>query len=142
MKDFVFPCRVYWEDTDAGGVVYYANYLKFMERARTEWLRAMHIEQGPLKEQHGVLLVVAKVEADFKRPAGYGDLLQVTCRIAELGKASLRFEQQIFRNTVDGELLLAGSTRIGCIAADNFKPRALPEIINAALNKWGYVSNE
>ena len=137
--EFVWPSRVYWEDTDAGGVVYYANYLKFMERARTEWLRALGIEQIPLKEQHGILLVIAQVEANYRRPARYGDVLQVTCRIVECGKASLTFEQNIYRaahdskNSADeltrGELLLDGKTRVACVDASNFKPRALPEII-------------
>jgi acyl-CoA thioester hydrolase len=137
--EFVWPSRVYWEDTDAGGVVYYANYLKFMERARTEWLRALGIEQIPLKEQHGILLVIAQVEANYRRPARYGDVLQVTCRIVECGKVSLTFEQNIYRaahdsnNSADeltrGELLLDGKTRVACVDVSNFKPRALPQII-------------
>ncbi len=128
-KEFMFPCRVYWEDTDAGGVVYYANYMKFMERARTEWLRSMGIEQTPLKEQYGILMVVAKVEANYKRPARYGDLLHVSCRVIEQGKASLNFEQNIYRDRADGELLLAGNTRIACVDANTFKPCALPKMI-------------
>ena len=74
-----WPVRIYWEDTDAGGIVYYANYLKFMERARTEWLRAAGIEQLPLKEQHGLMFVVVDLEAHYRKPARYGDELQVTC---------------------------------------------------------------
>ena len=139
-REFVFPCRVYWEDTDAGGVVYYANYLKFMERARTEWLRAMGIEQTPLREQYGVLLVVAKVEASYRRPARYGDLLQVSCRIIEQGKASLSFAQNIYRgeshSAANSELLLEGITRVGCIDADSFRPRSLPPVIVQALNDF------
>ena len=75
---FVWPVRVYWEDTDAGGIVYYANYLKFMERARTEWLRAIGVDQVRLKEEHGLMFVVVDVEAHYRKPARYGDLLQVT----------------------------------------------------------------
>lgn len=142
--EFVWPARVYWEDTDAGGVVYYANYLKFMERARTEWLRAVGIEQIPLKEQHGILLVIAQVEANYRRPARYGDVLQVTCRVIDCGKASLTFAQNIYRAVDDdknmtnrnitdelqrGELLLDGRTRVACVDAISFKPRALPETI-------------
>ncbi len=146
--EFVWPVRVYWEDTDAGGVVYYANYLKFMERARTEWLRALGIEQMPLKEQHGVLMVVAQVEASYRRPARYADALQVHCRIVEVGKASLSFEQKVYRvppviagvagglepivqphQKPDGELLLDGKVRVACIDAGSFKPRALPQVI-------------
>jgi acyl-CoA thioester hydrolase len=126
---FSWPVRVYWEDTDAGGVVYYANYLKFMERARTEWLRALGIEQGPLQAQYGVLLVIAQIEANYRRPARYGDLLQVTCRITEMGKASICFAQQVYRDQLAGELLLDGKARVGCIDALSFKPKPLPEII-------------
>ncbi|MGE0188924.1 MAG: tol-pal system-associated acyl-CoA thioesterase [Steroidobacteraceae bacterium] len=132
---FVWPVRVYWEDTDAGGVVYYANYLKFMERARTEWLRAMGVEQGPLQEQHGVLLVIAQIEAKYRRPARYADLLQVTCCISELGKASICFEQRVYRDQVGGELLLDGKARVGCIDAMSFKPKALPKIIVGSLTE-------
>ena len=132
--EFVWPCRVYWEDTDAGGVVYYANYMKFMERARSEWLRSLGIEQTPLKEQHGAILVIAHVEATYRRPAKYGDMLQVTCRMLECGKASLTFDQQVYRaasaaDISNGELLLKGRARVGCVDAHTFKPRALPEMI-------------
>ncbi len=130
---FIWPVRVYWEDTDAGGVVYYANYLRFMERARTEWLRSLGIEQVPLKEQHGVIMVVAQVMANYRRPARYGDVLQVRCRVTEIGKASLSFEQHIHRETVAGELLLDGKIRVACIDAVSFKPRALPKAIVESL---------
>lgn len=126
-SEFVWPVRVYWEDTDAGGVVYYANYMRFLERARTEWLRALGIEQIPLKEQHGLIMVVAQVEANYRRPARYGEILQVRSRITELGKVSLSFEQHVHRDTVDGELLLDGKVRVACIDAGSFKPRAFPK---------------
>lgn len=136
--EFTWPVRVYWEDTDAGGVVYYANYLKFLERARTEWLRALGIEQLPLMEQHGVLMVVARVEANYRRPARYGDQLQIHCRITEIGKVSLSFEQRIHRHSVDGEslygeLLLDGMIKVACIDAASFKPKALPQLIVGSL---------
>ncbi len=130
---FVWPVRVYWEDTDAGGVVYYANYLRFLERARTEWLRALGIEQMPLKEQYGVLLVVSRVEADYRRPARYGDALQVQCRLVELGKASMTFEQFIWRDQVGGELLLSAKVRGACIGANTFRPTAMPDILVRSL---------
>jgi acyl-CoA thioester hydrolase len=130
---FTWPVRVYWEDTDAGGVVYYANYLKFMERARTEWLRALGIEQGPLQAQLGVLLVVTGVEVSYRRPAKYGDLLQVTCKIIERGKASVGFEQQIYRGQVGSELIVQAKTKVACIDAQQFKPRPLPKIILGSL---------
>jgi acyl-CoA thioester hydrolase len=129
----MFPCRVYWEDTDGGGVVYYANYLKFMERARTEWLRALGIEQTAIREQYGVLLVVARVEANFKRSARLDDLLQVSCKVTEPGKASVSFEQNIYRNH---ELLMDGITRVGCIDASTFKPRAMPDVMVQALENF------
>jgi acyl-CoA thioester hydrolase len=128
---FVWPCRVYWEDTDAGGIVYYANYLKFMERARTEWLRSLGIEQELLKEQHGLMFVVVDVEAHFRRPARYGELLQVTVQLAEPGRASLTFEQQIYRGEgrSESELLLDSKVRVACLDAVKLKPRALPDVV-------------
>jgi acyl-CoA thioester hydrolase len=138
-SSFIWPVRVYWEDTDAGGVVYYANYLKFLERARTEWLRALGVEQMPLKEQYGVLMVVARVEASYRRPARYGDELQVCCRVVELGKASMSFEQRISRagnaNDGEGELLLDAQVKVACIDATSFKPRALPDVLIGSLKK-------
>jgi len=133
--DFVFPCRVYWEDTDGGGVVYYANYLKFMERARTEWLRKLGFEQTALREQYGILLVVPRVEADFKRPARLDDVLQVGCKMLQRGKASLSFAQDIYRDGERNELLLEGVTRVCCIDAATFKPKPMPDAIVAALDK-------
>jgi acyl-CoA thioester hydrolase len=123
-KVFSWPVRIYWEDTDAGGIVYYANYLKFMERARTEWLRAAGIEQLPLKEQHGLMFVVVDLEAHYRRPARYGDELTVTCAIAERTRASLTFEQQVCRGE---ELLIEGKVRVACLDANNLKPKALPK---------------
>ena len=123
---FSWPVRIYWEDTDAGGIVYYANYLKFMERARTEWLRAAGIEQLPLKEQHGLMFVVVDIEAHYRKPARYGDELQVTCAIADRSRASLTFQQRIFRGGPDGELLVEGKVRVACLDALNLKPKALP----------------
>jgi acyl-CoA thioester hydrolase len=135
---------VYWEDTDGGGVVYYANYLKFMERARTEWLRALGIEQTSLREQYGILLVVAQVEVNFKRSARLDDLLQVSCKVIEQGKASISFEQTIRRNpanqnTGSDELLLDSVTRVGCIDASTFKPRAMPDVVVQAITKYQQV---
>jgi acyl-CoA thioester hydrolase len=120
--------RIYWEDTDAGGIVYYANYLKFMERARTEWLRAAGIEQLPLKEQHGLMFVVVDLQAQYRRPARYGDELMVTCAIAERTRASLTFEQQIYRGD---DLLIEGKVRVACLDANSLRPKALPKEIHA-----------
>lgn len=136
-EPFVWSVRVYWEDTDAGGIVYYANYLKFLERARTEWLRSLGIEQAPLKEQHGLIFVVVDVEAHFRRPARYGECLQVTVQLAEAGRASLVFEQKIYRGAdrVEAELVLDAKVRIACLDAVKLRPRGLPEVIVQEIGK-------
>jgi acyl-CoA thioester hydrolase len=128
---FAWPSRIYWEDTDAGGIVYYANYLKFMERARTEWLRANGVEQILLKEEHGLIFVVVHLEARYVKPARYGDLLQVTCAVDETSRASLTFQQEIYRERLGGELLLEGRVRVACLDAVKYKPRALPPEVAA-----------
>jgi len=133
---FAVPVRIYWEDTDAGGIVYYANYFKFMERARTEWLRALGVEQEQLRVEHGRLFVVVDAEAHFRRPARYGELLHVTCEIAETGRASLTFKQEIFRQGVGGELLLDGRVRVACLDAQNFRPRPLPDRLLEEKGEW------
>jgi acyl-CoA thioester hydrolase len=130
---FSFPIRVYWEDTDAGGIVYYANYLKFMERARSEWLRAIGIEQGPLKDEHNAMFVVVSVEAHFKRPARYGELLEVGCVIDQTTRASLTFRQQILR---DGELLIDGKVRVACLDATTFRPQPVPDTVIEKMHAW------
>jgi acyl-CoA thioester hydrolase len=126
---FSWPVRVYWEDTDAGGIVYYANYLKFMERARSEWLRALGIEQGPLQRDHGLMFVVVDAASHFQRPARYGDLLHVSCEIEKWTKVSLTFRQEITRTSeaTDRELLVTGTVRVACLDATKFRPRALPD---------------
>ena len=123
---FTLPVRIYWEDTDAGGIVYYANYFKFMERARTEWLRSLGVEQEQLRAEHQRLFVVVDVEAHFRRPARYGELLDVTCEVAETARASLTFKQEIFRRGSGGELLLEGRVRVACLDAQSYRPRPLP----------------
>jgi acyl-CoA thioester hydrolase len=126
MKTFIWPVRVYWEDTDAGGIVYYANYMKFMERARTEWLRDLGFEQAALREEHGLIFVVVDLQAHYRKPAQYGDLLQVSCRVEEVTRASLTFVQQIHRDSVAGDLLLEGKVRVACLDALKYRPRPLP----------------
>jgi acyl-CoA thioester hydrolase len=130
---FCWPLRIYWEDTDAGGIVYYANYLKFLERARTEWLRSLDVEQMPLKEEHGLIFVVVDIEAHYRKPARYGDQLQVTCAVAERSRASLTFSQHIYRDTLAGELLVEGTVRIACLDANSYKPRPLPQLLLQSL---------
>lgn len=131
--EFVFPVRVYWEDTDAGGIVYYANYLKFMERARTEWLRELGVEQEPLRVEQGLMFVVVSAAADFKKPARYGDTLHVSCVLKERSRASLTFRQRIAR-AGSNELLVEGEVRVACLDAVKFKPRGLPDVL---LQKMG-----
>ncbi len=94
---WTWPVRVYWEDTDAGGVVYYANYLKFMERARTEWLRVLGVSQSSLERERGVLFMVLRVEVDYRAPARLDDELIISCRAAPDGRTSAIFEQAIHR---------------------------------------------
>ncbi|HEY8537698.1 MAG TPA: tol-pal system-associated acyl-CoA thioesterase [Steroidobacteraceae bacterium] len=128
MSSFVHPVRVYHEDTDSGGIVYYANYLKFMERARTEWLRSLGIEQEVLKAEQGLMFVVVHADVSFRKPARYGDSLQVTCTVEERSRASMTFRQHVLRNGT-GELLVEGLVRIACLDAAKLKPRGLPELL-------------
>ncbi len=134
MAPFVWPVRVYWEDTDAGGIVYYANYLKFMERARTEWLRAIGVDQVQLKDAHGLMFVVVDVEAHYRKPARYGDQLQVTCKVSETTRASITLYQEVYRETVDGERLLDGRVRAACLDAQSYRPRPLPQLLWKQIN--------
>lgn len=115
--------RVYWEDTDAGGVVYYANYLKFFERARTEWLRALGQQQSTLQAESDCIFVVAEVHLRYLAAARLDDLITVTVKVVEQGKASLQLEQQAWR---DQTLLAEGRVRVGCVSASTLKPRRIP----------------
>ena len=128
MSTFTFPVRVYWEDTDAGGVVFYANYLKFFERARTEWLRAAGVEQQRLRDDTGAMFVVAEVQTRYLAPARLDDLLHVTVRVEEQGAASMVIVQEAFR----GDMLLAkGRIRIGCVHAESLRPCRIPaKVVN------------
>ncbi len=128
---FTHPCRVYYEDTDAGGVVYYVNYLKFMERARTEWLRSLGMHQSQLAEEN-LLFVVHSVEARYLASARLDDDLRVTVEVVDARRASLRFRQQILR-VRDDQLLCEGQTLVACVHADSFKPRAVPDVLRDAL---------
>lgn len=124
---FSLPVRVYYEDTDAGGVVYYVNYLKFMERARTERLRALGFNQQELA-QLNTLFVVHSAQARYHAPARLDDELQVTANVSQLKRARLEFTQQVSRVS-DGQLLCEGQFIIACIAADSFKPKAMPSAL-------------
>lgn len=122
--------RVYWEDTDAGGVVYYANYLKFFERARTEWLRALGVQQSGLQLQADCIFVVAEVHLRYLVAARLDDCITVTVEVTEQGKASLQLAQQAWR----GDTLLAeGRVRVGCVRASTLKPCRIPDQISRLL---------
>jgi acyl-CoA thioester hydrolase len=124
---FSIPVRVYWEDTDAGGIVYYANYFRFMERARTDWLRSFGIEQEALRSDGGVMFVVIDAQARFRVPARYGDLLRVTCEVELARGASITFLQNVVREAQPQVILVAGKVRIACLDSSSFKPRPVPE---------------
>jgi acyl-CoA thioester hydrolase len=124
--EFIWPIRVYYEDTDSGGVVYYANYLKFMERARTEWLRSLGFEQDQLAEQNGIVFAVRKVEMDFISPARFNDALEVKVGIVERKRASMTFRQEI-TNTSSGRILCSGKVQVASVDAATFRPRPIPE---------------
>jgi acyl-CoA thioester hydrolase len=125
MSEFVWPVRVYYEDTDAGGVVYYANYLKFLERARTEWLRRLGFEQDRLLEEYGIIFIVRQVELGYHRPAHFNDLLEVSAKIAQRGKVSLTFQQEV-RRQQDHTLLCSGQVKLACVALDGMRPAPIP----------------
>lgn len=129
MKKFIWPVRVYYEDTDAGGVVYYANYLKFFERARTEMLRAMGYEQDQLMAE-GIIFVVRSIQVDYLIPARFNEQLQVSADLSLIKKASFDFEQQITRGD---EVLCRGMVRIACLDVQTMRPKAIPENIQEQL---------
>lgn len=123
---FEWPVRVYYEDTDAQGVVYYANYFKFMERARTEWIRALGVEQDRLLAEERRLFVVVDTSAEFRAPARFNDELIVTVTLRERARASFLLGQAIFKKSAPDEPLLCGSVRAACLDADTRKPAKLP----------------
>lgn len=120
---FSWPIRVYWEDTDAGGIVFYANYLKFFERARTEWLRSLSIEQRHLKETTGGMFVVAETSVHYLRPARLDDELIVTARMQQCGRASMTIHQQIL---LKNALICEGKIRIGWVDVASLQPHRIP----------------
>jgi acyl-CoA thioester hydrolase len=121
---FTWPVRIYWEDTDAGGVVYHANYLRFMERARTEWLRAQGIDQQAFRDSTGLAFVVRDMQLEFLKPARLDDELQVTVAVKERRAASMLFTQEIGR--VDGMLLIRAQLRVACVDVLAMRPVQIP----------------
>lgn len=126
MSEFSWPIRVYYEDTDAGGIVFYANYLKYMERARTEWLRSMGYVQNILMEELGIVFAVRRTEVDYLMPARLDDALTVQSRITHIGGASFSFEQEILRDA-DQQILCRGSIKVVCVSSNEMKPTAIPK---------------
>jgi acyl-CoA thioester hydrolase len=127
-----WPVRVYYEDTDHGGGVYYANYLKFFERGRTELLRAVGFEQDELVRDAGVLFVVRRVAVDYLRPAVFNDALRVVTEVTDLGRSRLDFDQAVYREG-EAEPLCRGQVRIACVGSGDFRPARIPEGVRAAL---------
>ncbi|HEV3426710.1 MAG TPA: tol-pal system-associated acyl-CoA thioesterase [Paraburkholderia sp.] len=131
-EGFTWPVRVYYEDTDAGGIVFYANYLKFFERARTEWLRACGVDQRRLAEESGTLFVVRSTALDYRSPARLDDVVTVVSRLDKLGRASVDFMQEAWR----GETLLAtGKIRVACVDGAAMRPAAIPGPVFDALER-------
>ncbi len=126
MGAFTFPVRVYWEDTDAGGVVYHASYMRFMERARSEWLRSIGIDQNVMIRDERLQFAVVEAQIRYLRPARFDDQLQVSVLVTELGGASVTMRQEIRRGSPDGELLLSATVRAACLDSDSLKPVPLP----------------
>lgn len=124
-----FPVRVYYEDTDAGGIVYHANYLKFTERARSEWVRDLGVDQRRLKAEQGIIIVVRRIEADYLRPALYDDLLAVTSVVKALGGSRIEMEQQVLRGQ---EVLFRAQVTLVCVGP-NGRALRLPEDLRAVM---------
>ena len=135
MTTFHHPLRIYYEDTDAGGVVYYANYLRFFERCRTEWLRSLGHEQIDLLTTHDIAFVVKSVSIDYKRPARLDDALEVGLRLTHRGRAQLQFEQWVDRLNRDGtrETLVTGSVKLACVNLKTLRPVSIPDWLNSRL---------
>jgi len=130
-SSFTWPLRVYFEDTDAGGIVYYANFLRFFERCRTEWLRALGVEQVQLAQRSQLQFVVVQAAVDYRRPARLDDQLVITARIGERGRAYLVFEQEARRGS---ELLARARVKVACVDTRRLLPARLPVELEAALD--------
>lgn len=126
MREFEWPIRVYYEDTDSGGVVYHSNYLNFMERARTEWLRELGFEQDNIRAEYQLLFAVHSMQLIYKRPARFNDALLIRSRLQKASGASMQFKQNIYRGE---ELLCEASVRIACLDAESFRPKSIPNSI-------------
>ena len=132
MRVFSWAARVYWEDTDGGGIVYYANYLRFLERARTEWLRSLGHSQQELAQTPGILFAVAGLSVEYRRPARLDDELTITCEPRAERAAAMRFLQHIYR-APDSDLVVEAEVRVVCVDARTLRPKRLPDFLTDAL---------
>ena len=123
---FKWSVRIYFEDTDSGGVVYHSNYLKFMERARTEWLRSLNLNQADLKKKDKIMFVVAKVKIDYKKAAQFNDALDIETSVDNIGASKVDLTQNIMKNS---ELYTSAKVSIACIHSETFKPQRIPKLI-------------
>jgi acyl-CoA thioester hydrolase len=133
-QPFSWPIRVYYEDTDAGGVVFYANYLGFMERARTEWLRALGFEQPEMAAADNVLFVVRAVNIEYLKPSRFNDSLQVTVEVVNVGGSRIRFLQRVLRGN---EEIARAEVEVVCVSADTFRPARMPDGLRTTIETIG-----
>ena len=137
-SELFWPVRVYYEDTDSGGVVYYANYLKFMERARTEFLRSFGFEQDQLIKEQGIIFVVHSLSVQYKKPAVFNDQLVIKTKISQCARASFDFSHSVIRD-LDNTVLCLAEVKVACLKAGDFTPTAIPETMLSKI-KQGVVS--
>lgn len=143
MTPFTWPARVYWEDTDGGGIVYYANYLRFLERARTEWLRSFGFSQQAMSIDPGIVFTVVNISVDYLKPARLDDELLITCEPRQIRAASLKFSQRVYRTTTgsapgsgkqpEGDVLVEADVRVACLDARTMRPTRMPDSLLNAL---------
>lgn len=136
MNEFTLPVRVYLEDTDAQGVVYNASYFRFLERARTEWLRAKGVEHNRLRDEQGIVLVLVGTQVKFRQPAALDDQLYVSAELSDVTGARFVFTQAIRRDDPDGRLVCDGVAEVACMDAAQRKPRRVPEALLNELSVW------
>ena len=130
---FRWPLRVYYEDTDAAGIVYYANYLKFMERARTEWLRSRGFDHTALEQQHGIVFIVARLNMRYHQPARLDQQLCVDVVVSKVGRASFDIQQSVYRH--ENTVLCSATVRLACVSTDRLRPTPIPHFLLAELKR-------
>ncbi len=134
---FTWPVRVYYDDTDLGGIVYHGNYLRMMEHARTEWLRDLGIEQDELLAREGKVFAVVDMTVEFRKPAAFNERLLVTAEVVDTTTATFTFRQGIYRNDLGGDLLCTGRVRAACMKKDTQRPVRLPELLRRRMQARG-----